>query len=189
KLRTVAQELQRMEMSYQADISHYNSNLARLGKQGLDYVIKSGSINNTTIIAARDGVVSAAKMVGVDLSKLLKFNPWGAINLAKGLSSLLSFLGVAIEGLNTWKQYQREKAFKEAVEKMVENFESQRKYLREMLDADDFLSAYFAGYIRLKGELALLEESLDESKQRQKRFAEWWAQAETINAEFTRMKV
>uniref|UniRef100_UPI003A8F7FE3 LeoA/HP0731 family dynamin-like GTPase n=1 Tax=Salmonella enterica TaxID=28901 RepID=UPI003A8F7FE3 len=98
KLRTVAQELQRMEMSYQADISHYNSNLTRLGKQGLDYVVKSGGITNTTVIAARDGVVSAAKMVGVDLSKLLKFNPWGAINLAKGLSSLLSFMGVAIEG-------------------------------------------------------------------------------------------
>ncbi|EKO1024909.1 labile enterotoxin output A, partial [Salmonella enterica subsp. enterica] len=90
---------------------------------------------------------------------------------------------------NTWKQYRREKAFKEAVEKMVENFESQRKHLREMLDADDFLPVYFAGYIRLKGELALLEQSLDESKQRQKRFADWRTQAEAIDAEFRHVNV
>ncbi|ECQ3650473.1 labile enterotoxin output A [Salmonella enterica] len=189
QLRTVAQELQRMEMSYQADVSHYNSNLATLGRQGLEYVVKSGGITNTTVIAARDGVVSLAKLVGVDLSKMLKFNPWGAVNLAKGLNGLFSFLGLAIEGWSTWKQYQREKVFNKAVDEMVSNFNSQRKNLLEMLDANDFKSTFFVDYVSLHDELEQLRQSLDENRQRQKRFAEWRTQAEAIDAEFRRVNV
>ncbi|MBA0171215.1 LeoA/HP0731 family dynamin-like GTPase [Pectobacterium polaris] len=187
RLRTVAQALQRMEIGYQADISHYNGNLTAMGKQGLDYVVKSKVINNTTVIAARDGVVSLAKMVGVDLGKILKFNPWGAVNLAKGLNGALSVLGLAMEAWDTWEQHKREKMFAEAVIKMVNNFTDQREKTLETLDADDFIPTFFAGYIKLHDELNLLEKSLDESKKRQKRFAEWRLQAEAIDAEFTRI--
>ncbi|ADM40883.1 LeoA/HP0731 family dynamin-like GTPase [Edwardsiella piscicida] len=187
RLRNVAQALQRMEMGYQADISHYNGNLTAMGKQGLDYVVKSKVINNTTVIAARDGVVSLAKMVGVDLGNMLKFNPWGAVNLAKGLNGALSALGLAMEAWDSWEQHKREKKFAEAVIKMVENFTSQRKKILEMLGADDFTPTFFAGYIKLRDELDMLEQSLSESKQRQKRFADWRLQAEAIDAEFTRV--
>ncbi|MRS14252.1 labile enterotoxin output A [Enterobacteriaceae bacterium RIT691] len=187
RLRTVAQALQRMEMGYQADINHYNGNLTAMGKQGLDYVVKSKVINNTTVIAARDGVVSLAKMVGFDLGKMLKFNPWGAVNLAKGLNGALSVLGLAMEAWDSWEQHKREKKFAEAVSKMVENFTSQREKTLEMLDANDFIPTFFVGYIKLRDELDMLEQSLSESKQRQKRFADWRAQAEAIDAEFIRV--
>ena len=177
-----------MEMGYQADISHYNGNLTAMGKQGLDYVVKSKIINNTTVIAARDGVVSLAKMVGVDLGKMLKFNPWGALNLAKGLNGALSVLGLAMEAWDSWEQHKREKLFAEAVTKMEENFTSQRENTLVMLGASDFIPTFFTGYAKLHDELDLLEQSLSESKQRQKRFADWRSQAEAIDAEFTRVK-
>ncbi|MDR2263940.1 MAG: 50S ribosome-binding GTPase [Enterobacter asburiae] len=188
RLHTVTQALQRMEMGYQADISHYNGNLTAMGKQGLDYVVKSKVINNTTVIAARDGVVSLAKMVGVDLGKMLKFNPWGAVNLAKGLNGALSVLGLAMEAWDSWEQHKREKLFAEAVTKMEENFTSQRENTLVMLGASDFIPTFFTGYAKLHDELDLIEQSLSESKQRQKRFADWRSQAEAIDAEFTRVR-
>ncbi|QUG74695.1 labile enterotoxin output A [Erwinia sp. E602] len=187
RLRTVAQALQRLEMSYQSDISHYNGNLTAIGKQGLDYVVKSKVINNGTVIATRDGVVSLARMVGMDLGKMLKFKPWGAVNLAKGLNGALSVLGLAMEAWDSWEQHKREKMFSEAVTKMVENFNGQRAELLETLDADEFVPTFFAEYIKLQQELDLLQLSLNESVSRQKRFADWRAQAEAIDAEFTRV--
>lgn len=187
RLLTVVQALQRMEMGYQADINHYNGNLTAMGKQGLDYVVKSKVINNASVIAARDGVVSLAKMVGVDLGQMLKFNPWGAVNLAKGLNGALSVLGLAMEAWDSWEQQKREKMFAEAKAKMVENFTSQRASTIEMLSANDFIPTFFTSYTKLQDELSLLEQSLNESKDCQAKFADWRAQAEAIDAEFTRV--
>lgn len=187
RLRTMAQALQRIEISYQADIGHYNGNLTAMGKQGLDYVVKSQIINSTNVIAARDGIVTLTKMVGLDIGKLLKFKPWGAVNLAKGVNGALSFLGVAMEAWDSWEQHKREKIFSEAVDKMVENFTNQRESILEQLNSDDFISIYFGRYIKLNDELSLLEQTLEESKTRRNIFAKWRAQAEAIDVEFTRI--
>jgi hypothetical protein len=96
RLQSVSQALDKMQTSYNSEISHYNGTLTAMGKQGLEYVVNSKIINNT-VIATRDGVVSLAKMVGLDLGKMLKFKPWGAVNLAKGLNGLLSFAGLALK--------------------------------------------------------------------------------------------
>ncbi|MDT1010465.1 LeoA/HP0731 family dynamin-like GTPase [Plesiomonas shigelloides] len=187
RLRTMAQALQRIEISYQADIGHYNGNLTAMGKQGLDYVVKSQIINSTNVIAARDGIVTLTKMVGLDIGKLLKFKPWGAVNLAKGVNGALSFLGVAMEAWDSWEQHKREKIFSEAIDKMVENFTNQRESILEQLNSDDFISIYFGRYIKLHDELSLLEQTLEESKTRRNIFAKWRARAEAIDVEFTRI--
>lgn len=187
RLRTMAQALQRIEISYQADIGHYNGNLTAMGKQGLDYVVKSQIINSTNVIAARDGIVTLTKMVGLDIGKLLKFKPWGAVNLAKGVNGALSFLGVAMEAWDSWEQHKREKIFSEAIDKMVENFTNQRESILEQLNSDDFISIYFGRYIKLHDELSLLEQTLEESKTRRNIFAKWRSRAEAIDVEFTRI--
>ena len=99
------------------------------GKQGFNHLLKGNMINTTTVLAARDTLVSAGKMVGMELGSLLKFKPWGAVNFVKGANGALAFLGVAIEAWDSWEQYKREEAFRKSIAKMVEDFEMQRKEL------------------------------------------------------------
>ena len=158
-----------------------------MGKQGLEYVVNSKIINNTTVIATRDGVVSLAKMVGLDLGKMLKFKPWGAVNLAKGLNGLLSFAGLALEAWDSFEQAKREKEFAKNIQKMVTNFSSQREELINLLNSDDYEERFFSGYVVMKEELEGLEQTLHRSQERQAQFAKWREQAEAIDAEFTRV--
>ncbi|MEL1221475.1 LeoA/HP0731 family dynamin-like GTPase [Aeromonas hydrophila] len=185
RLQTVSQALDKMQVGYNAEISHYNGTLTAMGKQGLDYVVKSNVINNATVLATRDGVVSLAKMVGLDLGKMLKFKPWGAVNLAKGLNGLLSVAGLALEAWDTYAQAKREKLFAESIQSMVANFRAQREELIEILNAPDYVDRFFAGYVVMHGELEGLERTLHHSKERQAQFAKWREQAEAIEAEFT----
>lgn len=185
RLQTVSQALDKMQVGYNAEISHYNGTLTAMGKQGLDYVVKSNVINNATVLATRDGVVSLAKMVGLDLGKMLKFKPWGAVNLAKGLNGLLSVAGLALEAWDSYAQAKREKLFAESIQSMVANFRAQREELIEILNAPDYVDRFFAGYVVMHGELEGLEQTLRHSMERQAQFAKWREQAEAIEAEFT----
>lgn len=185
RLQTVSQALDKMQVGYNAEISHYNGTLTAMGKQGLDYVVKSNVINNATVLATRDGVVSLAKMVGLDLGKMLKLKPWGAVNLAKGLNGLLSVAGLALEAWDSYAQAKREKLFAESIQSMVANFRAQREELIEILNAPDYVDRFFAGYVVMHGELEGLEQTLRHSKERQAQFAKWREQAEAIEAEFT----
>ena len=65
-------------------MDNFNSTLLSYGSQGVKYLKSSGIINATNVKIARDGIVSTAKLVGVDLSKILKFKPWGATKFAAG---------------------------------------------------------------------------------------------------------
>lgn len=184
---SVNQSLKKMEIGYKADISHYNNSMTNMGKQGLDYLVKSNVITRGNILAARDGIVSTAKLVGLDLASVLKFKPWGAVNLAKGLNGLLSVAGIALEAWGSLQEHRQQKAFEQALSKMAKNFSAQRKDVIELLNSDDFISTFFPGFIVLQDELSLLEQSLQESKDKQIRFAQWREQAEAIDAEFTRV--
>lgn len=184
---SVNQSLKKMEIGYKADISHYNNSMTNMGKQGLDYLVKSNVITRGNILAARDGIVSTAKLVGLDLASVLKFKPWGAVNLAKGLNGLLSVAGIALEAWGSLQEHRQQKAFEQALSKMANNFSAQRKDVIELLNSDDFISTFFPGFIVLQDELSLLEQSLQESKDKQIRFAQWREQAEAIDAEFTRV--
>ena len=185
RIQSVSQALEKMQIGYNAETSHYNGTLTAMGKQGLDYVVKSKVINNTTVIAARDGVVSLAKMVGLDLGKMLKFKPWGAVNLAKGLNGVLVFAGLALEAWDSLEQTKREKQFAKSIEEMVANFRKQREELLGILNAPDYIERFFSGYVMMNDELEGLENTLRQSKERQAQFAKWRDQAEAIDAEFT----
>lgn len=187
RLQAVSLSLEKIQIGYNADINHYNSILTTLGKRGLDYVVKSNVINNSTVIATRDGAVSLAKMVGLDLGKLLKFKPWGAINLAKGLNGVLSFAGVALEVWDSFEQAQREKKFRDYIEDMVKDFNKQRKELIALLDSDDYEERFFPGYAVMKEELEVLNDTLRRSNEQKKQFADWRAQAQAIDGEFIRV--
>jgi hypothetical protein len=141
-------------------------------------------INNATVLAARDTLVSAGKMVGMELGSLLKFKPWGAVNFAKGANGALAFLGVAIEAWDSWEQYKREEAFRLSIAKMVEDFEKQRKELIGLINDEQFKEQFFGKYLQLKDSVAMLQDSLNDSSERQQRFQAWRVEAEDIDAQF-----
>ncbi|MGK3131239.1 LeoA/HP0731 family dynamin-like GTPase [Pantoea sp. C8B4] len=187
RVQSVNNAIQKMHLGYSAEINHYNGNMAAMGKQGLNYVVKSNFINSATVIAARDGVVSVGKMAGLELGKLLKFKPWGAIKFAKGLNGALVFAGVALELWDTYSQAKREAEFRKMIDAMISNFNQQRDGLISVLGGSDFARDYFTGFALMQDEMASLERAMQAIQEQQSLFARWRADAEAIDAEYTRV--
>lgn len=182
--QSITFEVEKMQVGFDSEVSHFNTTVKTLGKQGINHALKGNLINNTTVLAARDGLVTVAKTVGMDIGKYLKFKPWGAVKFAKGANGALAFLGVALEAWDSWEQYKREEAFKKAVTEMVENFEKQRQDFLALINSESFKEDFFPSYLLLKEQQQELQGNLHESSERQQRFQAWRAEAETIDAEF-----
>ncbi|PTQ70303.1 LeoA/HP0731 family dynamin-like GTPase [Pseudomonas sp. GV071] len=181
---SISLDMAKMQLGFDTEINHFNTNIRALGKQGVNHLLKGNIINNTTVLAARDTLVSAGKLVGMELGSLLKFKPWGAVNLAKGANGALAVVGVAIEVWDSWEQYKREEAFRNSIVKIVEDFEKQRKELLGLLNAEQFKEQFFGKYLELKNSVSMLDESLNDSHERQQRFQAWRAEAEAIEGDF-----
>jgi GTP-binding protein EngB required for normal cell division len=185
QLNGVSQELGRMRLSFDSEIGHFNNSVIKLGKQGLNYVVKGKFINNTNILAARDGVVSVAKTLGMDLSGMLKFKPWGAVNLAKGLNGALSVLGLALEAWDSYEQMKRQKMFDEAKAKMVKNFEGQREDLLQLLGNENFAAQFCPDYAQLQKDVADVRQAVAHQEDLRKQFQQWRIAGDAIEGEFT----
>ena len=186
RVQSVNNAIRKMHLGYSAEINHYNGNIAAMGKQGLNYIVKSNFINSTTVIAARDGVVTVGKMAGLELGKFLKFKPWGAIKFAKGMNGALVFVGVALELWDTYNQAKREEEFKKMIESMVGNFNQQREGLINTLEESDFDRKHFTGFAQMQDEMINLETTMQAIREQQSLFSRWRADAEAIDAEYTR---
>lgn len=182
--QSITLEVQRMQLSFDTEVNHFNTMLKAVGQQGINHLVKGNVINNTTVLAARDGIVSLGKTVGLDLGKHLKFKPWGATNFAKGLNGVLAFMGVALEAWDSWEQHKREETFQSVIADTVSNFEKQREDLLNLINAPKFKEKFFSDYLNLKQSAAELEDSLKRNQERQKRFQAWREAAQTIEAEF-----
>lgn len=187
QLCSVTQELSRMRLDFDAEIGHFNNTVTKFGKQGINYVVKGKFINNTTILAARDGIVSVAKNLGYDLAKMLKFKPWGAVNLAKNINGFLSVAGLLMEAWDSYERMQQEEAFAKTQKQMVEHFNAQRKELLQMIDADDFRERFFPEYAVLQVDAEAVHKAITEQEQLRQQFLQWRSDGETIEAEFNRL--
>jgi GTP-binding protein EngB required for normal cell division len=181
QIQPIALNMEKMQLSFDTEVNHFNTTVSALGKDGINHVIKGNLINKNTVLATRDGVVSVGKVFGMDLSKVLKFKPWGATKLAKGANGALVLVGVALEAWDSWQRYEREQAFQKAVAGMVENFKERRKDLLDMISQDQFKDQFFGD---LKNNAKALEASLNASLERQRRFHVWRETAEAIEGEF-----
>jgi GTP-binding protein EngB required for normal cell division len=177
--QSITFDMEKMRIGFNNEVSHFNTTVKTLGKQGIGYLTKNNLINNTTVLAARDGVVTVAKTVGMDIGKYLKFKPWGAVKFAKGATGALAVLGVAIEAWDSWDQYQREQAFRKSIASMVEDFEKQRQDFLDVVNAMEF-----GDYLSLKEDVQKLQGTLDTSRAQQRSFQEWRLAAEAIDGEF-----
>lgn len=188
QLNGVSQELNRMRLSFDAEIAHYNSTVVNFGKQGVSYVIKGNFINNGSVLAARDGIVTAAKTLGLDLTKALKFKPWGAVNLAKNINGVLAVAGLALEAYDSWKHHERKEAVNEAVKDMITNFNAQREELLAMVNSDIFQANFFPDYAALKVNANDVNDAINTQTQLRSQFQAWRESGELIEGEFTRLE-
>ncbi|TXF97944.1 LeoA/HP0731 family dynamin-like GTPase [Massilia arenae] len=184
QLKSVTQEISNMKIGFDAEVNHFNSTVTQFGKQGLDYLVKSKVINNTTVLATRDGIVTAARYMGIDLGKMLNFKPWGATNLAKGVNGALAVVGLALEAWDSWEQAKRREEFQKAMAKMVENFEKQREELVQLLDGPRFIEQFFAGFLELKADVENVRENVEQQRTQRQRFREWREMGEAIDVQF-----
>jgi uncharacterized membrane-anchored protein YhcB (DUF1043 family)/GTP-binding protein EngB required for normal cell division len=187
RIGAVMLDVQKMRLGFEEDLNHFNSSVGRFGKQGLDFVLNIGSVDGSTVLAARDGVVTAAKFVGVDLGKMLNFKPWGAVNMAKGISGALALLGLAVELWGSWQQAKQQEAFEKGIINMVKNFEQQREELLKLINSDEFVERFFPDYNALVENMRELAENLQQRKQQRDRFHDWCKSGEAIRAEFDQM--
>uniref|UniRef100_UPI00093B66B6 LeoA/HP0731 family dynamin-like GTPase n=6 Tax=Pseudomonas aeruginosa TaxID=287 RepID=UPI00093B66B6 len=147
--QSITLEVEKMQVGFDNEVNHFNTTVSALGKQGINHLLKGNLINNTTVLAARDGITTIAKTVGMDIGKYLKFKPWGAVKFAKGANGALAALGVALEAWDSWEQYKREEAFKKAIAEMVDNFEQQRQDFLNLVNSERFKEEFFPDYLLL----------------------------------------
>ncbi|WP_213607900.1 LeoA/HP0731 family dynamin-like GTPase [Pseudoalteromonas sp.] len=183
-LRSANLEVKSMASSFTQEVNHFNDAVLGYGKQGVDLLVKSNVINNTSIIAARDGIKSIAGLVGMDLSNLLKFKPWGAVKAANAMNGVFAAVGIAFEAWDSYKQVQREEKFQAAVKEMVNNFNSQRAELLELINGDEFVSKFFQSFIELEKGVTELENNLAGRTEQRDNFHKWRMTGEKIKQEF-----
>ena len=183
-LRSANLEVKSMASSFTQEVNHFNDAVLGYGKQGVDLLVKSNVINNTSVIAARDGIKSLAGLVGMDLSNLLKFKPWGAVKAANAMNGVFAAVGIAFEAWDSYKQVQREEKFQTAVKEMVNNFDTQRAELLELINGDEFVSKFFQSFIELKKGVSELESNLAGRTKQRDNFHNWRMTGENIKQEF-----
>lgn len=185
---SVNHTISRLEVNFQAELDNFNSTLLSYGSQGVKYLKSSGIINATNVKIARDSIVSTAKFIGVDLSKILKFKPWGATKFAAGANVLISVIGLGIEIWDSIQKQERESKFRIAISDMVDSFEKQRKEILDLINGDNFVDVFFPDYIKLVSNLKEIEKDIETMKETQANFKKWLDVGETIDAEFEVIK-
>lgn len=187
QVQPITLEVEKMQIGFDNEVSHFNTTIKSMGKQGVNHVLNGKVINKDSVLAARDGVVSVAKSVGVDLGKYLKFKPWGATKFAKGANGALAAVGLAFELWDSWEEHKRQTEFQTAIAKMVSNFEKQREELLTLINSAQFKEMFFGNYIELREQVAEVEQMLNQSRESQQRFQAWKSEAEAIKVNFKRM--
>ena len=180
QISSIVQSLNIIETNFNAEIGTFNKVISDYGKQGVNYLTKSGIINNTTILGTRDVIVSTMKTIGLDISKYLKFKPYEAINLAKGVNSTLVVLGFALELWDSYSKHKKEEEFKKAKLDIEEASNLQRKELIELLDAENFKEKFFPTYVELQEKLKSINLEVEKMKNNKQLFDKWIEEGKKI---------
>ncbi|GHQ71575.1 hypothetical protein VN0403_08040 [Helicobacter pylori] len=168
----IVNEIAKIETGFNADMSFFEKHAGAFGKIGIDLLKQSGFINATNIKLARDGIVAAGKFVGIDLA--LKFKPWGALNLAGNLNKALPFIGIAFEVWDSWKESQKIEKLEKAKEKMVSNFDNQKKEILDLInDETQFKQTCFPMALELEKSLQEIKEAIEKTQACDQEFEKW----------------
>lgn len=187
QINTAAVELNNIKLEMNAEIKNFNTVLNSLGKDGINFIVKGNFINNAAILGVRDGIVNVGKFFGRDIGKFLKFKPWGAIKLAKGLNGLLVGVGFIMEARDQLDKYKQRQKFNKNKMEIKKFFEEQREELIKQIDSTEFYQTYFSDYDILKEELLKSKEKTNELKNYKIEFDKWFKQGEKIMLELNKL--
>ncbi|WQR90039.1 50S ribosome-binding GTPase [Helicobacter pylori] len=168
----ILNEIAKIETGFNADMSFFEKHAGTFGKIGNEFLKTSGFINATNIKLARDAIAGVGKFVGIDLA--FKFKPWGAVKFAGNLNKALPIIGFAFEAWDSWSKYKKEEALKEAKEKMVSNFDNQKKEILDLInDETRFKQTCFSSALELEKSLQEIKEAIEKTKEYDQEFEKW----------------
>lgn len=176
-------EFQKIATHFEAKIDTFSKFINTAGKEGLGYIQKSGVINASNVKIVRDSMVNFGKIVGVDLTQALKFQPWGAIKLAKGANVAVAVAGIAFELWDSYKQYEKEQEFQKVKDGIKENLEGQRKEILELVNGESFIETFFKNYMQLKDKYIEINNEMEAIESKQQTFEQWANEAKMIEAQ------
>jgi len=173
-------EFQKIATHFEAKIDTFSKFINTAGKEGLGYIQKSGVINANNVKIVRDSMVNFGKIVGVDLTQALKFQPWGAVKLAKGANVAVAVAGIAFELWDSYKQYEKEQEFQKVKDGIKENLEGQRKEILELVNGESFIETFFKNYMQLKDKYTEINNEMKAIESKQQTFEQWANEAKKI---------
>ena len=171
-------------INFNAEIENIDTAVGSLTKKGLNHLAKNIKLDNTTILAARDGLVATGKLMGLNLKDVLKFNPWGAVKFANHINKALPLIGIAVDAWDTWNQAKKLEAFQLAKRDLIANLQSQQKEILELIDKDEFIDKFFPIYNELKSKIEEIKLMHAEHELKTKSFASWRKEGTIIEGEF-----
>ncbi|MBF5007233.1 LeoA/HP0731 family dynamin-like GTPase [Diaphorobacter caeni] len=184
EIGSINTDLYRIQTNVNNELKHYDDVLSAMSKKGVKFLSQPGVITKDNVLLARDGLNAATKMVGLDISKYLKFKPWGATKLASGLGSALAVAGIALELWDSYKEQERQAQFAKVIDGMISNFQTQSKEVLQLIDAPDFADQFFPTFVTLKKQLGSIDDEMVALQKRQVQFKKWYDNGTAIDAEF-----
>ena len=110
-----------------------------LSNKMINGLVKDG-INGLRLVPVsqmRDFILSGRNTISSLTGISMKFKPWGAVKLAKNLGSALAFVGVGIEVIEIFKQYENAKKLEKAKEDIISYLNDYEKNIVEQFRRSD----------------------------------------------------
>ncbi len=176
-------------ISFSADVNSFDTELSDLKNKTAAGLLKNIKLNNTMIFAGRDAIKSAGNFLGLGkgFNDILKFKPYGAINLAEGLNGAFAFIGIGLEAWNTYDNIKRKELFDKAKKQLIEDMQKQQKDIIALMNASDFAEKFFPPFTELKSSLEKIDKSMKDQVAYLQRFAGWRNEIKNIDMAFKQL--
>lgn len=184
EIATVSLALDQQIVKFDTELENIDSAVSVMARKGINHLVKNVKLDNKTVLAARDGVKAMTKYVGLDLSKMLKFKPHGAIKLANKLNGAFAFLGVGLELYDSYRKIEIQKEFERSMKELIDNLKKQEKEILDLVDSERFVPMFFQGYMDLEKSYQSLQDEISGYKDVNSRFKQWKNKGSVIDAEF-----
>lgn len=173
-------ELNNIAINFDTEIKRFESDIEKLGKQGIKFLQSSKVINAGNVKLVRDGIVSAGKIVGLDLGKYLKFQPWGAVKLAGTIGAVLSVLSMLLEIWDTYKRKEAEDKLQEAKKELANALIAQKEEMLNLVNSPEFKATFFQFALTLESNLNDIESTLKEQDSKKQKMLTWLHSAQSL---------
>lgn len=170
---------------FDAERGDFEKAISSYGKQGVEWLQKSGAINSQNVLAARDLLKTGLEKIGINVGTKLNFAPWGAVNFAKNAGAILAVIGIALETWDSYKRHKKEQEFQKAKSTIAEMLNTQMNELLNTINGEKFYSL-FSGYNELKNALESTQNELESFEAQSRKFDEWVKEGEIIEAEIVK---